>query len=191
MLHPDTVTAITTVLGEVEALAERQVGWDAEPIVLGLLSPTDGHQRVCVQTLPIASDTWYTPDPLRPQENLPASVVLGGIAEHLAGTSAPTWFAEWARPTEHQLIAVAFVAEFWAGGALEGYAYGDLRAMPALASHELRIVTALDIDGRIHDVTRPRGADPVSVVVAEPPPHALDSLIVAALRRLLAAGTRP
>ncbi|MEV6523175.1 hypothetical protein AB0M43_14590 [Longispora sp. NPDC051575] len=188
MLHPESVAAVTEILGEVEALTEHKAGWDIDPTILGLLTPSDANdRRILVQTLPIPSGHWSTPDPLRPGQNLPSSVVLGGIAQHLAGATAPEWFAEWARPAGHRVIAVAFMGEFWASGRIEGYAYGDLRAMPALASHELRIVTALDVDGRIHDVTRARGTEPVSTVNAEPPQQALDSLIVAALRNLLAA----
>ncbi|GIG63394.1 hypothetical protein Lfu02_77660 [Longispora fulva] len=190
MLDPELVTHITTTLTDIEAFADARLGWDAPPRAYGIFTQPDGGGRALLVAapLPIRESQWHLPDPQRPGVNLSAALVLGGITFQLTEPGAPAWFGRWLTKNGRQLVATAFLFEGYTTSGYAGYTPGDLNEFPAMADAEVRIIAAIDIDGRVWQLVRRRGdSTPELTVMEQPPPEVNATNVIYALARLLAA----
>ncbi len=186
MIEPSTVQALAGALVHTESVAE-QGGWDADPVLLGLFDgPVTGADRTIeIVPFPLDPAPWRIADPHRPGHNLPVPVVLQALAHTLTSAQAPDWLPDWLGELGRTLIGFAFCCEGWATAGFAGYQPGDLNAVPAMADAEVRVVTAVDVDGRYYQVLRVRGEDDATLTTAEvPTPSMRDTIVVDALYRL-------
>jgi hypothetical protein len=169
MLNDPTVAMLTDTLVRLEAVAERS-GWNKPPVLSGLFTHHSPLMTaVEVEPFPVHPKTWHLPDPDQPGETLPTAVILGTIADYLTRRARPG-FARWLRPHRRQFLGVAFTCEAYSTSHYAGYRPGDLNQVPAMADNEVRLVTALDVDGRLYQITRVRGHDKPDVTVLHPAP---------------------
>ncbi|RKN46181.1 hypothetical protein [Micromonospora endolithica] len=180
--------AVTAALSAVEALADTQ-GWGAYPALLGLFDST-AHTRVGsldVEELPIDPSVWQLHAMPGASLRVPYWVGLRAVAESLTTVKARELRA-WTRAQLGPMVAMAFLGE--------GLDTSDA-GRQAAAAHGLpadpggipvRAVTAHDIDGRVYQMLRMRGASTITTVtVDEPTPQMHPSVVAASLRRLLNA----
>lgn len=186
MLHDATITMLTDALIRTEAVAD-QLGWNNPPVLLGLFAH---HlpQLVAIEIKPYPIDpkVWQLPDPDHPGETLSPPVVLGSIAGTLATDSARPRYASWLRRGGRQFLGVAFICEAYHAAFYPDYCPGDLNAVPAMADAEIRMVTALDVDDRLYQITRARGHHHPNATVMHPaPPQHADTTIGEAMYALV------
>jgi hypothetical protein len=185
MLNGPTVAMLTDTLARLEAVAECS-GWNKSPVLSGLFT----HQSplmtaVEVEPFPVHPKTWHLPDPDRSGETLPTAMILGSIADYLTRRARPG-FARWLRPHGRQFLGVAFTCEAYSTTHYAGYRPGDLNQVPAMADNEVRLVTALDVDGRLYQITRVRGHGKPDVTVLHPaPPECAETTIGEAMTNLV------
>jgi hypothetical protein len=186
MLRPETVEAIGWALQRYEATADDR-GWDVDPELIAVFEsalPQNG-RPIEIETFPLGSDTWHMPDPTRPGHKLPSTFVLQAIASTLAA-EAPAWLSEWLHFDNRVFASFGFLFEGWQTSPYPGYKLGDLRATPAMAEHEVRIIAAYDTDGRYYQVRRIRGDDGSTAYrLNDPPESTRETNIVAALAHLV------
>ncbi|MFY1673968.1 hypothetical protein ACN27G_29115 [Plantactinospora sp. WMMB334] len=166
MLHPATRAAIPAVLTQLESAAD-QYGWDQPPVVFGLFDRPDiandagpGLGALELDTTLAAPDLWTEPDPARPDESLPAPVILQRFARQLATPPARVWLRDWLTRDRRALVGFGLVFEAWAGPVAPGYRRGDLANAPAALRREVRIAAAVDTDLGLHRVARVRHGQP-------------------------------
>jgi hypothetical protein len=185
-LRPDTAAAITTILVNTEATAER-CGWDQQPVLFGLFDHVraDGTAAVEVDTGITEPDLWTTPDPRRHGDSLPVPVILHRFVTDLTSPAARRWLDGWLHASGRTCVGVGLAFEAWMGPIRPGYQYGDLAKAPAGQRREIRVVAAVDTDLRLHRVIRVRGADTARVDRwAHLPAHSRHRSIVTGLHRL-------
>jgi hypothetical protein len=129
-------------------------------------------------------------EPARP--DLPGPLLAGPIVLHLVAAHLSTpqirpLIAQWVRRDGRELIGFAFLAEGWQSAGYDGYRYGDLNTVPAMADAEVRAVIAVDVDERGYQLVRGQHPPPMSILTS-PPPVFWQTNIPDALRQLVAAG---
>ena len=180
ILDAGTVTKLADALTRVEAVA-HQAGWNRPP-VLSCVFAHYSPQAIAIEVepLPVEPKAWYLPDPRTPGEALPPAVILASLAGFFA-TTGQARFAAWLGRDRRRFLGIAFTCEAHRT-ILPGQASGGLDAPP----DEVRLVTALDVDERLYQVTRARGSGQPSVVVLEPaPPTHRETAIGEAMFNLL------
>lgn len=189
MLNDATVTMLTDALIRTEAVADQR-GWNNPPALLGLFAHHSPRlTAIEVTPYPIDPKVWRLPDPDQPGETLPPPVVLGSIAGTLATASARPRYASWLRRNGRRFLGAAFVCEAYHAAPYPGYEPGDLNAVPAMADAEIRLLTALDLDHRLYQITRTRGHDQPGTTVLHPaPPQHADTTIGEAMYALVNLG---
>ncbi|MCW6004301.1 hypothetical protein K1W54_06860 [Micromonospora sp. CPCC 205371] len=185
-LRPDTSAAITTILLNTEATADR-CGWDQQPVLFGLFEHVraDGTATVEVDPSITEPDLWTTPDPRRHGLPLPVPVILHRFATDLTTPAARRWLDSWLHVNGRTCVGIGLAFEAWAGPIRPGYRYGDLAKPPTGQRREVRIVAAVDTDLRLHRIIRVRGADtPLLDRWAHLPARSRHRSIVTGLHRL-------
>jgi hypothetical protein len=186
MLKHSTVTMLTDVLIRTETLAD-QLGWNNPPVLLGLFAHnTPAATAIEVKPYPIDPKVWQLPDPDHPGQSLPTPLVLGSIAGTLATGSARQQYASWLRRGGRRFLGAAFICEAYHTALYSGYRPGDLNAVPAMAEAEIRLLTALDVDERLYQISRARGhARPNATVLHPAPPQHAETTIGEAMYALV------
>jgi hypothetical protein len=186
MLSTATVTMLTDVLIRTEALAD-QLGWNNPPVLLGLFAYyTPTLTAMEVKPFPIDPKVWQLPDPDRWGQTLPTPVVLGSIAGTLSTGSARQQYASWLRRGGRRFLGAGLICEAYHAAYYPGYQPGDLNAVPAMAEAEIRLLTALDVDDRLYQISRARGRDRPNVTVLGPaPPQHAETTIGEAMYALI------
>ncbi|MFG1952461.1 hypothetical protein [Micromonospora sp. NPDC048830] len=187
MLHPDTQDQFTSTLAVVEAQHERR-GWDLPPQLIGLFDrPMSAHpHRVYVDGDLFDPSVWHDPDLAGGDQEAPPAVILHRLAEHADSLPMRSWLRAWLRQDGRRCVGFAVVFEAWAGPVGPGYRHGDLAQAPASDRVEVRVVAAVDIDLRMYQVMRARGAQAPAVNTwPVPPPRVRDTRIATGLTRLV------
>ncbi len=183
MLSSATVTALTAAMTELERDVDAR-GWGAMPWLFGVFDqPHLGDVRVMqLDELPIDEALWRLHDHALPGVCVPYWVGLRAITRHLAAAPIPPELRYWLHHADRRLIGCGFVCEAFAPPSDPGE---DWVLGPDRHAADLRIMTAQDVDGRIYQLLRHRGQDPVITVTPDPAeamrrrviPDCLDSLI--------------
>jgi len=186
MLNDSTATMLTDALIRTEAVAD-QLGWNNPPVLLGLFAHhTPTLTAIEVKPYPIDPKVWHLPDPDHAGQSMPTPLVLGSIAGTLATGQARPRYASWLRRGGHQFLGVAFICEAYHAALYSGYRPGDLNAVPAMAEAEIRLLTALDVDQRLYQISRARGQRQPHVTVLHPaPPQHAETTIGEAMHALV------
>lgn len=187
-LRPDTRTAITNVLAQTEATAER-FGWDFAPVLFGLFDRTaaDGSAAIEVDTDFVGPDLLHVPNP-RPEGSVRLAVALHRFAANLSSAAARGWLRQWLHTGGRTCVGVGLLFEGWAGWIRHGYQHGDLAKAPATQRGEVRVVAAVDTDLGLHRIVRVRGHDTASVDRwAHLPAWSRDRAIILGLSQLVRA----
>ncbi|MFG2058569.1 hypothetical protein ACGFI9_31545 [Micromonospora sp. NPDC048930] len=187
MLHPRTQDMVTRTLARVEALHERH-GWDLSPELIGLFDrPMSAHpHQVHVDADLFDPSVWHAPSLAGGDQDAQPAVILHRLARHASSHAMRDWLRTWLHRDGRRCVGFAMVFEAWAGRVGPGYRHGDLAQAPASARVETRVVAAVDIDLRLYQVMRPRGARSATVDTwAVPPPRVAGTRIAAGLTRLI------
>lgn len=188
MLTDDTVHAVRSALAGAEATVDGD-GWDQQPLLIGLFTdqPEGQPLRVHLAEFPLP-DRWNVPIPGTCGATVPTVFVLQSIADILADGPRPAEIGRWLHRPGLTFVGMGFCCEAWMTHGYQGYRYGDLNTVPAMAEAEVRILVAVDIDERLYQVRRTRGDTTVEVTVdSDPAPGAWQANIPDAVRRLVAA----
>ncbi|MEU7171516.1 MULTISPECIES: hypothetical protein [Micromonospora] len=186
-MKPDHAAAVTAALSAVEALADAQ-GWDAHPALLGLFDTTahTGVGSLDVEELPIDPSVWQLHATPGARVSLPYWIGLGATAETLTTVKALE-LRQWTRAQLGPLVAMAFLGE-GLDTSDNGRQAAAALGLPADPDGiPVRAVTAYDLDGRVYQLVRKRGAATTSVTMDGPTSQMHPSVIAASLRRLLTA----
>lgn len=187
MLTDDTVHAIRAALIGAEATVDDD-GWDRPPLLLGLFTdqPEGQPPRVHLAEFPLP-DRWNVPIPGTSGATVPNAFVLQSIADILADGPRPAEVGQWLYRPGLTFVGMGFCCEAWMTRGYQGYRYGDLNAVPAMAVGEVRVLVAVDIDERLYQVRRTRGDTTVEITVdSDPAASARQGNIPDALYRLVA-----
>ncbi|MGI5214841.1 hypothetical protein [Plantactinospora sp. CA-290183] len=187
MLAPTTQESIVAALTHTENVVDQHAGWNVGPVLIGVFhQPHRDGPRIEVVPFPLGPAIWTVAHPHRARTNLPVPMVLRAVVDVVASPLGSAWLPGWLHQDGRALLAVGFICEGWTTSGYTGYQYGDLDAVPAMADHEVRTVTAYDTDGRLYQIIRERGSQAEVTVESQPALAQRHSHITDALYRLIA-----
>jgi hypothetical protein len=190
VLAPSTVDAMTGAFLAAEAHTNQHPA--DSPVLFGVFDHTltAGWHAVDLDPTLLPPRIWQMPDPHHPDRALPPGMVLATFAGYLTDPDPDlrAALAGWLSASGRRCVAFAFLAEAYTARPFLGYRHGDLNAVPAMAEAEIRVLAAVDTDRRYYQITRRLGA-PTAVmsILDHPPAPVRDTMVVAALTRLVEA----
>jgi hypothetical protein len=172
MLSFPTVHAITDALFDAEATAAG-VGWHSPPTLLAVRQ-----QR----TNPETPELVAAPLPVQPEQWLHHTAGLAGVlTDATAALRSPAALTEFASAPQRRIVAWALLYEDPITDTVTDGEHGG----------EIRVLDAVDVDGRLYRLTRLRNSGQVVVVVDDGPALDGDPPTRALLADLLDATRQP
>lgn len=184
MLPQHISLALREVVPGIEEKA-HSIGWDAPPVLLTLF------HRQLVENSPLhVLEVELAPFELDLNDGASHRLadVLNLLTEFLSTPEPAPELRTWLDSTQRTFIGLALVCEGFRYVPYEGYVYGDMSRTPPMADAEVRLVAAIDTDGRLYEVIRTRGEDQHQFTVHDTlTPEQLADAIPDALSRLVTA----
>lgn len=187
MLSPQITHALPEVVTGIEEKSE-DLGWDCPAVLLTLfyrqLVTGSPLHLIEVEASPFALD-------LEPGSESGLAGVLNLLVGFISISENAPELKDWLDPTHRTFVGYALVFEGIQYTPYADDAYGDINAVPAMADAEVRIVVAIDTDGRCYEARRIRGRGPQPVEVHDTlTPELLAGAIPDVLSRLVTATHR-
>ncbi|MGC5054951.1 hypothetical protein ACLQ2S_26300 [Micromonospora sp. DT48] len=184
MLSPQITVALPEVVTRIEEKAE-DLGWDVPPVLFALfhrqLVKGSPLHLIEVEASPFALD-------LKPGSDSSLAGVLNLLVGFISIPENAPGLTEWLDATHRTFVGYALVCEGFQYTPYADYAYGDINMVPAMADAEVRIVVAIDTDGRCYETRRVRGEGPQPITVHDGlTPQLLAGAIPDVLSRLVTA----
>ncbi|WBB52403.1 hypothetical protein [Verrucosispora sp. WMMD573] len=184
MLSPQITLALPQVITGIEEKAEH-LGWDAPPVLLALfhrhLVTGSPLHLIEVEPSPFALD-------LQPGSNSGLTGVLNLLAGFICIPENAPELNDWLDATHRTFVGYALVFEGFQYTPYADYTYGDINTVPAMADAEVRLVVAIDTNGRRYETRRIRGEGPQPITVHDAlTPNRLAGAIPDVLSRLVTA----
>ncbi|MGI5213329.1 hypothetical protein [Plantactinospora sp. CA-290183] len=182
MLSPHIRLALREVVAGIEDKAQTH-GWDAPPVLLALF------HRQLAEDLPVhLIDVAAMPFTLNldPAPSSGIAGVLNLLVDFVTMPEAASPIKDWLHSGERTFVGIGLVFEGFQYIPYPGYVHGDINREPAKATAEVRLVCAVDTDGRYYQVDRIRGEDRRRATIHDrvapelgAVPHALSRLVTA------------
>jgi hypothetical protein len=184
MLPQHISLALRDVVAGIEEKAHT-FGWDAPPVLLTLfhrqLVDDSPLHLLEVEVAPFTLD-------LNSGASHRLADVLNLLTEFVTTPEPAPELRNWLDGTQRTFVGFALVCEGFRYTPYEGYVYGDVNRTPSMADAEVRLVAAIDTDGRYYEVIRTRGEDQHQFAVHDTlTPELLADAIPDTLSRLVTA----